>query len=249
MKAIIPAAGYGTRLRPLTLYTPKALIDINGVPVIEIVLGKIAELKCVDAVYIVTNNYYYAQFARWLSGLDQDIYGFDIEVINDGTNNENERLGAIGDKLLVAREKELHTELFDISSDNVFDFSLRPMLKTFKKKKASVIGTYDVGSFDLAKKYGVVAVDEDYRIVEFQEKPAKPKSTLASTGIYMYPESFVELLESYAKAGHGLDTPGSFIQWLHKREHVYAHPFMGRWFDIGSIDCLKKARDELKCER
>ena len=249
MKAIIPAAGYGTRLRPLTLYTPKALIDINGVPVIEIVLGKIAELKSVDAVYVVTNNYYYTQFARWLSGLDKGVYDFDIEIINDGTNNEHERLGAIGDKMLVTKKKELHSELLDISSDNVFDFSLRPMLKTFRKKKACVIGTYDVGSKELAKKYGVVAVDNDNRVVEFQEKPAQPKSTLASTGIYMYTESIVELLDEYANAGHGLDTPGSFIQWLHKRSHVYAHPFRGKWFDIGSIECLKTARDELKCER
>jgi glucose-1-phosphate thymidylyltransferase len=249
MKAIIPAAGYGTRLRPLTLYTPKALIDIRGRPVIEYVLDKIAELKCVDSIYVITNNYYYVQFCRWLNGLDKQRYDFEIEIINDGTNNENERLGAIGDKMLAIREKGLHTELLDISSDNVFDFSLKPMLEMFKKKKGCAVGTYDVGSKELAKKYGVVAVDENNRIIGFEEKPAQPKSTLASTGIYMYTKPVLKLLEEYANEGHSLDTPGSFIQWLYKRADVYAYPFRGKWFDIGSIECLETARAELKCER
>ena len=108
MKAIIPAAGYGTRLRPLTSYIPKALIDINGRPVIEYVLDKIAELNCVDSLYIITNNYYYTQFCRWLDALDKKRYDFKIEIINDGTNNENERLGAIGDKVLAINGTEIN---------------------------------------------------------------------------------------------------------------------------------------------
>mgnify|MGYP003881296299 CR=1 FL=1 len=249
MKAIIPAAGYGTRLRPLTSYIPKALIDINGRPVIEYVLDKIAELNCVDSLYIITNNYYYTQFCRWLDALDKKRYDFKIEIINDGTNNENERLGAIGDKVLAIREKGLYTDILDISSDNVFDFSLKPMFEMFKRKKACVVGAYDVGSKELAKKYGVVAVDDRYRIIGFEEKPAQPKSTLASTGIYMYTKPILKLLEEYANENHSLDTPGSFIQWLYKRADVYAYPFKGKWYDIGSFECLETARAELKCEQ
>jgi len=248
MKAIIPAAGYGTRLRPLTLHTPKALLEVAGKPVLEHVLAKIEELKCIDAVYIISNNYYYAKFAEWLRNADLSEYGFEIEIINDGTNNEEERLGAIGDKLLALKKENIDEELLDISSDNIFDFSLKPMLELFKEKKACVVGAYDVGSLELAKKYGIVAVGNNRKIIDFQEKPAQPKSTLASTGIYMYPKKVVELLEEYAEAGHCLDAPGNFIQWLHKRTDVYAHIFEGKWFDIGSIESLEKARKVLKCE-
>jgi len=247
MKAIILAAGYGTRLRPLTHYVPKALVDVAGRPVIEHLLDKIEELGCIDTIYLISNNYYYLQFQRWLNGLDKNAYNFTIEIINDGTNNENERLGAIGDKMLAIKQKDLHCDLLDISSDNIFDFSIKPMLKMFKEKNACVIGTYDVGSLELAKKYGIVAVDENNKIIDFQEKPAEPKSTLASTGIYLYPKKTLKLLEEYANAGHALDAPGLFIQWLHKRTDVYAHTFKGKWFDIGSMECLERARSELKC--
>lgn len=248
MKAIIPAAGYGTRLRPLTLTTPKALIDVAGRPVIEHVLARVDELGCVDTVYIITNNYYYRRFLEWLKNLDKNQYNFTIELINDGTNNENERLGAIGDKLLAIREKNIEEDLLDISSDNIFDFSLKPKLKFFKEKKACVVGVYDVKSLELAKRYGVVVINKENRIIDFQEKPSEPKSTLASTGIYMYPKKIVRLFEQYAEEGNNLDAPGNFIQWLHKRTHVYAHIFKGNWFDIGSIDALEKARRHIKCE-
>lgn len=249
MKAIIPAAGYGTRLRPLTYYLPKALIDVARRPVLEHVLDKIEELKCIDAVYIISNNYYFYQFEKWLNGIEKNAYSFEIEIINDGTNNEQERLGAIGDKMLAISTKNLHCDLLDISSDNIFDFSIKPMLDMFKEKKACVVGAYDVGSLELAKKYGIIIVDKNKKIIDFQEKPSQPKSTLASTGIYIYPKHIVRLLEEYASSGHSLDTPGSFIQWLHKKTDVYAHVFKGKWFDIGSMECLEMARAEIKCVR
>ncbi|MCX8189851.1 MAG: nucleotidyltransferase family protein [Candidatus Diapherotrites archaeon] len=248
MKAIIPAAGYGTRLRPLTYYIPKALIDIAGRPVIEHILDKIVELGCIDSVYIISNNYYYDVFAKWLKGISiNSNYPFHIEIINDGTNNEQERLGAIGDKLLAIRQNGLECELLDISSDNIFDFSLLPIYDLYKKKKSCVLGAYDVGSIELAKKYGVLAVDKNWKIIEFQEKPPEPKSTLASTGIYFYTKKIVKLFEEYANAGHCLDAPGTFIQWLHKKEDSYAYNCKGKWFDIGSMESLEIARREMKC--
>ncbi|MEM4598795.1 MAG: nucleotidyltransferase family protein [Candidatus Diapherotrites archaeon] len=248
MKAIIPAAGYGTRLRPLTYYIPKALIDVARKPVIEHILDKIEELGCVDSVYIISNNYYYDSFEKWLKGISTcSTYKFEIEIINDGTNNEQERLGAIGDKMLAIKQKGLEGELLDISSDNIFDFSLLPIYKLYKEKKRCVLGAYDVGSIELAKKYGVLAVDKNWKIIDFQEKPPEPKSTLASTGIYFYTKKVVKLFEEYANAGHGLDAAGTFIQWLHKKEDTYAYSCKGKWFDIGSMESLEMARKEIKC--
>lgn len=247
MKAIIPAAGYGTRLRPLTLYTPKALLDVAGRPVIEHVFDKIEELNCIDSVYIITNDYYSDQFEKWSVNPALNEYSFKIEIINDKTKNENERLGSIGDKMLAINQKNLFTDLLDISSDNIFDFSLKPMLAMFEEKKAFTVGSFDIGSLKHAEKYGILAVDKNQKVTDFQEKPAEPKSTLASTGIYMYPKKTVSKLKEFADEGHSLDTPGTFIQWLHSKEPVYAYPFKGNWYDIGSIESLEKARREIKC--
>lgn len=243
LKAIIPAAGYGTRLYPLTKETPKALIEVAGKPVIEHVLERIEVLGEVDKVFIVTNELYYKKFLEWLKLYET---GLDIKILNDHTKSNEERLGAIGDKFLAIKKGRINDDLLDISSDNLFDFGLEAAFGYFQEKNSPVIGLYDVRLKNLARHYGLVAIDAENKVTAFQEKPEKPASTLASIGIYFYPKEQVSLFEKYIKLGHSKDAPGFFIEWLHRKTNVFGYIFKGKWFDIGSFEQLDKAREEFR---
>jgi len=245
LKAVIPAAGYGTRLYPLTKETPKALIEVGSRPVIEYVLERIEAIGEIDTVFIVTNALYYRKFKEWLRFFDE-MTALEVKIINDHTKSNEDRLGAIGDKLLAIKKGRIDDDVLDISSDNLFDFGLLNALKAFREKNGSVIGLYDVKSKYLARHYGIVAVDAEDKVVSFQEKPENPPSTLASIGIYFYQREHVPLFKEYVELGHGKDAPGYFIEWLHKRADVFGHVFKGKWFDIGSFEQLDKAREEFR---
>ncbi|MEM0360275.1 MAG: nucleotidyltransferase family protein [Candidatus Diapherotrites archaeon] len=243
LKAIIPAAGYGTRLHPLTKETPKALIEIGGKPVLEHVLDKIEALSEIDSVFIVTNAVYYNKFIEWLELYETEL---EIKIINDKTTSNENRLGAIGDKHLAIKKGKIKEEVLDISSDNLFDFGLENAFNFFKQKKAPVIGLYDVKDKFLARHYGIVSIDPENKLTAFQEKPEHPASTLASIGVYFYTAQTIKLFENYFKEGHSRDAPGNFIEWLYKKTPVYGFTFKGKWFDIGSFEQLDKARAEFK---
>jgi len=248
LKAIIPAAGYGTRLYPLTKDTPKALLDIAGKPVLSHVLDRIELLDEVDQVFIVTNDKFYNVFADWVDLYAQQLT-MDVEVINDGTTTNENRLGAIGDKYLAIKKGKIKDNILDISSDNLFDFELGKALEVFNETEGSVIGLYDVKNINLARHYGIVAVDAENKLTAFQEKPKNPLSTLASIGIYMFQKDQVPLFKKYVDLGHAKDAPGYFVEWLHKKEPVYGHVFEGKWFDIGSFEQLDKAREDFKVKK
>ncbi len=243
MKAIIPAAGYGTRLYPLTKNKPKALLEVKGEPVINHILKKIEEIDEIDEVFIVTNARFFNQFSEWARSFQKKTR-IKIKVLNDGTSSEKNRLGAIGDKHFVIKKEKIDDDVLVISSDNLFDFSLKEIHEVFRKKNSPVVGLYDVGSKEKARLYGVVSVDSNGRMTAFQEKPKKPNSTLASTGIYFYTRKSISLLEQYVREGNSLDAPGNFVEWLHKNSEVYGHAPEGKWFDIGSFASLEKARKE-----
>ncbi len=248
LKAIIPAAGYGTRLYPLTKNTPKALLDIAGRPVLSYVLDKIELLGEVDKVFIVTNDKFYNAFADWVDLYAQQLT-MDISVINDGSTSNENRLGAIGDSYLAIKKGKIKDDILDISSDNLFDFGLGKALEVFNETEGSVIGLYDVKDKYLARHYGIVAVDAENKLTAFQEKPENPLSTLASIGIYMFQKDHVPLFKEYVELGHAKDAPGHFVEWLHKEKPVFGHVFNGKWFDIGSFEQLDKARQGFKVKK
>jgi len=245
LKAIIPAAGYGTRLHPLTKDTPKALIEVAGKPVLEHVLDRIEALNGLDEVYIVTNAVYYKKFREWLRFYD-NLTSLEIKIINDHTKSNEDRLGAVGDKWLAIKKGKIDDDLLDISSDNLFDFWLHGAKEVFEQTNGSVIGLYDVKDKYLARHYGIVAIDAESKVVAFQEKPERPASTLASVGIYFYQRDHVPLFKDFIDTGHAMDAPGYFIEWLHKKTDVYGHVFGGKWFDIGSFEQLDKAREDFR---
>jgi len=243
LKAIIPAAGYATRLYPLTKDRPKSLLPIAGKPIIEYILDKIREIKAVDKIFIVTNAKFYRNFVKWKKSLNFEL---PIEIVNDETTSNETRLGAIGDKFFVIKKENIADDLLDISGDNLFNFFPKDMYPTFQKRRKTLIALYDVKDWEIAKRMGIADVGTDGRIVNFIEKPEVPPSTLTSIGIYMYPREVVKLFQVYIEEGNSPDAPGYFIQWLYKREEVYGHTFEVKWYDIGDMGCYQEADEYFK---
>ncbi|MCB1195881.1 nucleotidyltransferase family protein [bacterium] len=237
MKAIIMAAGYATRLYPLTENKAKPLLPIAGKPIIEYIIDKLEVFDAIDAIYVVTNQKFHRQFEEWAH-----VYSYKkpIEIINDGTLSNDDRLGAIGDMNFVIKQKKIDDDLIVVAGDNIFDFSLEA-LKQFSKNKNLVICAYNVGDIKLASRYGIVSVNQNAQVTSFVEKPAQPPSTLAALGIYLFKRGAVSLIKRYIDEGNNQDAPGFFVQWVYKVEDVYAYVFNGQWFDIGDLESYNHA--------
>ena len=242
MDAIILAAGYATRLYPLTENTPKPLLSVAGKPIIEHIIKKLEEVDSIKKIYVVTNDKFEQHFKEWLSSYDAEK---SIEIINDGTKSNEDRLGALGDIHYIILSKDLSDDILVVAGDNLFELPLVDVVNFFKKRKSNVIVLHDVKDFELAKHYGIVEI-KDNVVENFEEKPKNPKSTLASTGIYVFPKKTIALIKKYIIQGNNPDKTGNFIEWLHKRDVVYSYVTDKKWYDIGSIKQLEKANKYYK---
>lgn len=259
MKVIILAAGYAVRLQPLTLNTPKPLLPVNGRTILDRIMDKIAAVKGWDAIYIVTNEKFYGNFNAWKEGSPLKDR---IAVISDGTATNENRLGAIGDMELVIARYAVDDDVLVVAGDNLFDLDLAQFVGFAASRKDGVsVALYDVGDPRLAANYGIAAIDKDNRVTDFEEKPAKPKSTLSSTGLYFFPKNKLFFIKEYVKmqnksnpsAGpgpipggidhrsRGVDAPGYYVAWLSRADRVYGFKFLEDWYDIGNIESYKKA--------
>jgi glucose-1-phosphate thymidylyltransferase len=240
MKAIVLAAGYATRLRPLTDTWSKELLPVAERPIIDWILDRIEDVDDVDAVHVVTNARKAPAFLEWASGRE-------VTIHDDGTTSNDDRLGAIGDMQFVIDEAKLDDDLIVIAGDNLFDFELGDIVEYWHSKGvASAVAVRDVGSLELASQYGVVDLDEDGRIRSFIEKPADPASSLAATATYVYHREHARLIKTYLEGDHGSDQPGRFVAWLQRHEPVYGWVFRETWFDIGNHAQLLEADNRLR---
>lgn len=243
MKVIIPVAGYATRLYPLTKDQPKALLDIKGKPILEHIIKKIEELEAVDQIYIITNEKFFNNFDEWLKRFSSPI---SIKLLNDHTKSNDDRKGQIGDIYEVIERENLDDDIFVIAGDNLFNFSLRPIYKFFREKNAIVNGLYDAKSLKVAQEQGNASIDEDKKMISFEEKPEKPKSTYISMGIYLFPKEKVKLYSQYLNEGNNADKMGYFMIWLLGKEEVYGYVYGEKWFDIGWLEALEQTRNEFR---
>jgi glucose-1-phosphate thymidylyltransferase len=241
VKAIVLAAGYATRLRPLTDSIPKQLLPVGGRPMMDWLVDKLVEVDEIDAIHVVTNARFAGDFERWAAGRE-------VSVHDDGTRTNEDRLGAIGDVRFTIEQGGLEgADLLVIAGDNLFDFSLADYVSWWRTKGvASAVAVYDVRDRGLAKQMGIVALDEDERVISFVEKPDDPASTLAATAAYIYHREHVPLVARYLDEGNPPDQPGRFIAWLHAREPVYGYRFEGEWLDIGDRDQLREADERAR---
>jgi len=237
VKAIILAAGYATRLYPLTQTVAKQLLPVGGRPVIDYIVDALRDVDEIDAIHVVTNRKFAPSFTDWAAARGG------ITVHDDGTTSEDDRLGAVGDIAFVVDRAGLNNDdLLVIAGDNLFDYSLRDYVAWWHGKgDASGVVLYDVRDLELVKQYSSVEVDGDERLTALIEKPEHPTSTLVATAAYVYHRSHVALVHTYLSEAATPDQPGRFLAWLVPRAPVYGYTVSGEWHDIGDAAQLLEA--------
>jgi len=237
MKAVILGAGYATRLYPLTENKAKPLLEIGGRPLIEHVIDKINEID-VDEIIIVSNHKFINDFKKWREGYGSKI---NIKIIDDGSVSNEERLGAIKGLLFAIEDQDINDDLLVVAGDNILEFSFKDLYDNFKKIDKILIPVYDIGDIEkVRKKHGVVILDENNKVIDFQEKPDNPKSTLKSICCYLFKPGIKELLRGYLVENGG-DATGFFIKWLIGKQDVYGFRFKENVYDIGNMESYSEA--------
>ncbi len=241
MKVIILAAGYATRLYPLTLTQPKPLLGVAGKPMIEHVLDNIAPIPGIDRVCVVTNAKFASHFQQWADNYRATKSKLNFTIVNDGSTDDTNKLGAIGDLNLVLTREKIDDDIMVVAGDNLFSVSLEEFGRVCRSKNAPVLAVYDVGNLEEIKKYNSITIDKDGQITFFEEKPKQPQSTVTGIALYYYPKSSLPLIQQYIAEGNNPDQPGRLVQWMYPRTPFYTWRVPGLWFDIGSKETLEEA--------
>jgi glucose-1-phosphate thymidylyltransferase len=238
LKAIILAAGYATRLYPFTKNTPKTLLPIAGKPILEYTIEQIAACQGIDRIYLVTNSLFYEAFSRWLKTYRSSAP--EIILVDDGTRENSKRRGSIGDLQLAIESQRLDDDLLVICSDKMFEFKLSDFVDYFGERREAANACFDTGDLEAVRgKHGCVLIDSEGRIVEFQEKPLKPKSTVQSIAFYIFPQASLHLVGKYLEEAGIPDAPGFLLQWLYQRIPVYAYMFTEPCYDVGTPESYR----------
>ena len=235
MKCIFLCAGYATRLFPLTENFPKALLKVGGRALLDYILDEVNSLDEIDEIYLVTNAKYTPHFESWAKEKNNIK---PITVINDGTYTNDDRLGAIGDINFTIEKCNINEDVLIIAGDNLFTFKLREFVDFYKAKNAPSVCVREETDINLLKRVGVAVLDDSNKILDFEEKPAEPKSKYAVYAEYIYPKEILPVFKEYLAEGNSNDAPGNFVAYLYKKMPTYAYPFKGECYDVGTHDAL-----------
>lgn len=241
MKVIVLAAGFATRLYPLTLNTAKPLLDIAGKPMLTRLLERVLELKGITEVYVVSNEKFYKQFENWRAAFNAPV---PVHILNDGTSTDETKLGAIGDMAFAMDQWMEDEEMMVVAGDNLIEFDLVACHEEFKRQRRPMILVREIDDVAAMKRYNEVVVSNDGLVKSFREKPKDPSSSLAAIALYFFLPQVRQKLHEYLNSGGNPDAPGHFIEWLVKQMPVAAMQFHGRWHDIGNLQTLEQARAE-----
>ncbi|RQG96035.1 sugar phosphate nucleotidyltransferase [Natrarchaeobius chitinivorans] len=229
MKAIVLAGGYATRLWPITKHRPKMFLPIGETTVVDRIFAELEEDNRIDEVYVSTNERFASDFESHLAESKFNKPQLSIEE----TTDEDEKFGVVGALAQLIDRENITDDLLVIAGDNLISFDISDFIDYSQKKDRPTLAAYDVGSREQAKSYGLVDLKGD-RVIDFQEKPADPNSTLVSIACYAFPQETLSLFPTYLEEGNNPDEPGWFVQWLQTREPTYAYTFEDAWFDIGT---------------
>ncbi len=241
MHAIVLAGGFAKRLWPLTKDYPKPLLKVGGKPIICYILDKIIKLGGIERIIITTNEAFERHFKEELSDyLSQD----KISLFIEPTTSEENKLGSLGAINYIIKKEKIDDDLLVVAGDNLFGFDLEKFVSFFKEKEKTVIAFYDIGDIEKVRnRYGNAKLDENGKVVDFVEKPENPHSTLVSTGCYVFTRDTLPLIKEYIEGGLNKDAPGYFISWLYRKSDIMGFVFSEHWFDVGTHESLKDARE------
>lgn len=243
MKNIVIAAGYATRLYPLTEHFPKPLLKIGSHSILDRLLDDIDTIDEVDEHIIITNHKFANQFKEWMEGRkSENSSSKPIRIIDDGTETNETRLGAVRDLLLAIETCQVDDDIMVLAADNLLNFKLQGFVDYFKEKGTSIIMCHHEPQLYRLQRTGVIAVDDDMRVLEMQEKPEKPVSNWAVPPFYIYKKEDLPLIRDCMNHGCGADAPGNLAHYLTDVTTLHAWIMAGSRFDIGSMDSLEEAR-------
>lgn len=243
MQAIILAAGYATRLSPLTDHTPKALLDVGGRTMLDVLIDSVLSIQAVERVVLVSNDKFFIAFTDWAAARGDER----IVVLNDGTRSEEERLGAIGDIQFAVTELGIQGDCLVAASDNLLFVDLNDVYQRFLSlKDRAVMIANKTTDRELLKRFAVATAAPDGRVLAMEEKPEEPKSDLAVFALYFYPARVMARLPEYLSSGEPHDAPGYFPRWLSQSEEIYVYTTEAPCFDIGTHESLADVRSRVQ---
>lgn len=241
MKCIILAAGYATRLYPLTEDFPKPLLPVQGRSILEWLLADIENVSQIDEVIVVSNHKFYRKFLEWRETLNT---GLTVTIIDDGSTANDNRLGAVRDIAFAIESCAVKEDILVMAGDNLLDFSIKGFVDFFEEKKSTCIMRHYESSMEKLRRTGVASIDESGRVLQMEEKPQNPQSHWAVPPFYIYTSSDLKYIHRGIASGVcGTDAPGSFIEWLCGETTVYAYPMSGQRYDIGDLNSYNKIQE------
>ena len=241
MKCLILAAGYATRLYPITENFPKPLLTVGDKTILDWLVDDIDTAGVIDEYVVISNHRYFSHFETWAAGKSPK-----ITVVDDGTETNETRLGAVCDIDFAIKQLNIHDDMLVIAGDNVLDFSLTSFIAYAKDKGTSAIMRYRELRPEKLRKSGVVSVDANDLVVEMQEKPAEPKSEWCAPPFYYYTEADSHKIGDAIAEGCGTDAPGSYVAWLCKHSPVHAMEMPGKRYDIGNLESYSEISKNYK---
>ncbi len=245
MKCIILAGGYAKRMLPLTENQAKCLLPINGRPMIDFIIEKVDKLQNIDEIIISTNERFADDFEKYVSNVKEK-YNIPITIVAEPTMSEGEKLGAVGGIGFVINSLKINNDVFVINGDNLSGIDLKSFIEQYKKENSPLTAVYKELDIEIVKRMSCVELDENNKIISFEEKPVKPKSNYMSVGFYIFPANTLDVIKKYVEDGGNTDSPGCFLQWLHKEIDVKGFVFEEHWYDIGSFEIYEKVQEKMK---
>jgi len=243
MKCIVLAAGYGTRLYPLTENFPKPLLEINGKSILDWLLEDIDSTDAIKEYSVVSNHRYIEHFHRWHRNLRLRA---PVKILDDGSISNETRLGAVKDIQFAVDDLGTYDDLLVIAGDNLLDFSIAEFISYYDKKQATCVMRYYEKDPKRLLKSGIVQIAIDDCIIHMEEKPEKPRSNWCTPPFYIYHKKDVPLIQKAIEENCDTDAPGNFLSWLCNETKVYAMQMPGKRYDIGNLESYKQAGEQFK---
>ena len=240
-KCLVLAAGYATRLYPLTENFPKPLLKVGGKTILDWLIDDIDSAGSVSEYIIVTNHKFADIFIEWAADKP-----YKIHIVDDMTSTNETRLGAVRDIQFAVKKLNIDDDLLVIAGDNLLDFSLARFVRYAEGKNTTCTMRYREPDINKIKKSGVSEVDSNDRLISFEEKPEYPKSGWATPPFYFYKREDLRRIDEAVKDGCGTDAPGSLVAWMCKHSEVYSMEMPGSRYDIGNIESYEYVKSTYK---